>query len=523
MVSRLCQNHLASSKMNTFTSIQECPGGYIFLRRPLSATDGRCLGHSTIDTLSDDVLLCIFDSYRREVEEDLSLSPARSSWPWPGRDLVHVCRRWRRIAFGYPHYLKLYPSCNSKPEVQAALNIWPALPLSIVANLNTKDAYRFLYRDTIISALEHRDRVADIGFWEFNHSQLEQFVPLMQEPFPDLRSLGLTALYENMAFVITDTFLGGSAPLLQKIHIHGIRLPGLPKLFSSTNGLVFLKLEGFPMTGEGHLSPDAMTTCLSVLTKLQSLTITTCFLRWTSSPYPTDQCPTSSTHNVLPALTHLFLQGPHGYLEDFVARVDAPLLDDCDLYFTDKPTFDTPRVPQFIRRTKTVKLLDGVNVHFSREYGGAAFCSSIGPAEFGLTFPRSGLPVQVALTERICAQWPPLVSRVEFLKLSDDYYAEEEKTLLEATTAWLGLLRRFTAVQTLRLVGRATMFHVGHILAELERERAMEVLPALRTIELSAGGGFPQDRSETLGLLGPFLAAREEWEHPVVVKVCSKS
>src|SRR5712691_6468675 len=108
--------------------------------------------------LSDDVLLCIFDSYRRKWSPD-------KLWLWD--DLVHVCRRWRRIIFGCPRYLKLYLPCASKTDVLAMLDIWPALPLIFHPNLNAKDADE----DDIIGALEHRDRMAEISVWGFKCSQ----------------------------------------------------------------------------------------------------------------------------------------------------------------------------------------------------------------------------------------------------------------------------------------------------------------------------------------------------------------
>ena len=47
---------------------------------------------------------------------------------------------------------------------------------------------------------------------------------------------------------------------------------------------------------------------------------------------------------------HFSLGGPTEYLEDLVARIDAPLLDDGHLEPYGNPirVFDTPRVPWFI-------------------------------------------------------------------------------------------------------------------------------------------------------------------------------
>jgi hypothetical protein len=195
--------------------------------------------------------------------------------------------------------------------VDVVLVVWPALPVTIIANTQLKGTDP----DSIIGALKHRDRIAGIELGGFNCSQLKKCMALMQKPFPVLNSLLLDA-NEKIMFDIPDTFLGGSAPLLQMICLHGIQFPGLPKLLSSTSNLVRLVLRDILMTGEGHISPDAMITCLSVLTKLQSLIITS--LRQDSSPYPTAQRLPSSAHTVLPALTYLWFRGRHECLEDIV-------------------------------------------------------------------------------------------------------------------------------------------------------------------------------------------------------------
>jgi len=338
----------------------------------------------------------------------------------------------------------------------------------------------------------------------------------MQEPFPVLKSLWLDA-DEEMGFDIPDAFLGGSAPLLQWIALRGVRFPNLLKLLSSASNLVHLGLGGIPMTGEGHISPNAMITCLSVLTKLRSLAFS--FLQ-TSSPYPTDQRPPPSEYAILPVLTSLSLRGPHGYLEDIISRVDAPLLNTGYLSSNDEPMFDTPRVPQFIHRVKAFKSHGGFKAHFRREWTFAEFKfhSSIGPAVFSLSFPCSGLPAQVAITERICAQWPSVHSHIEFLELDNGYFVFEVQKGWEDITPWLRFLRPFTAVRTLRLCGIVIVPHVTCTLGRLEGERVTEVLPALRTIEVECSDPNAQ-ASEILHILGPFLVAREESEHPVVVNV----
>jgi hypothetical protein len=70
----------------------------------------------------------------------------------------------------------------------------------------------------------------------------------MQDPFPVLKSLRLGA-GDEMTLVIPDAFLGGSAPLLQRICLYSIRFPSLPNLISSTSDLVEPTLTDIPMTG----------------------------------------------------------------------------------------------------------------------------------------------------------------------------------------------------------------------------------------------------------------------------------
>jgi hypothetical protein len=97
----------------------------------------------------------------------------------------------------------------------------------------------------------------------------------------------------------------------------------------------------------------------------------------------------------------------------------------------------------------------------------------------------------------------------------------EEKKWWEAIRPWQGILRPFSAVQTLHLCGIAVVPHVAHTLGRLEEGRATEVFPALRTIELDCSE--QDDTSGILHLLGPFLVAHEKLEHPVVVNISSRS
>jgi hypothetical protein len=89
---------------------------------------------------------------------------------------------------------------------------WPPLPISIL-QINPSA----LGIDSIIAALQYSDRVFEINLWDVGNPQLEQISAAMQQPFPALTNLALSALNlsNDTALVIPDSFLGGSAPCLE--------------------------------------------------------------------------------------------------------------------------------------------------------------------------------------------------------------------------------------------------------------------------------------------------------------------
>ena len=58
----------------------------------------------TIDVLQDDVLLEVFDSYRKLVIQ------IDGMWNW--QPLLHVCRRWRYLVLESPRRLDLQIKCG---------------------------------------------------------------------------------------------------------------------------------------------------------------------------------------------------------------------------------------------------------------------------------------------------------------------------------------------------------------------------------------------------------------------------
>jgi hypothetical protein len=111
---------------------------------------------ATIGSLSDDVLLEIFDFYNvlTAIRNYHKASNTSQSW----HVLVHVCRRWRYVVFGSPRRLELQLVCKSTTPVWKTLDVWPRLPIVISDQRVTPH----LSEVNIMVALVQHDRVSGI-------------------------------------------------------------------------------------------------------------------------------------------------------------------------------------------------------------------------------------------------------------------------------------------------------------------------------------------------------------------------
>jgi hypothetical protein len=305
----------------------------------------------TIDDLPDDDLLAIFDFYVvryqdldfRELTYDIksTYDIKRKTESW--QSLVHVCRRWRGLVFGSPRCLNLHLFCMARIYARKSLDAWPALPLLIKKNVSETPV------DDLIAELEHSaDRICQIDLNCYNTSQTDLSQKLwtaMQVPFPELAVLRLSFAGWSYESVPPDSFLGGSAPRLRSLALVDPPFPGLPKSLLSATHLVRLYLLG--LTPSGYILPEAMVTCLSVLTSLEEL-----YFQFHYGEYVTDQKsrrPPPPTRSVLPALTFFSFKGTGEYLEDLVFWIDAPQLYRLSITFWgDHIGFNNPELNQFI-------------------------------------------------------------------------------------------------------------------------------------------------------------------------------
>jgi hypothetical protein len=329
----------------------------ILLRMTLTELGGagRLYRHPwiTIDALPDNVLLETFEFYLGK-DDAIEIGYNYDGW----QTLVHVSRRWRWIVFASPRRLDLKLYCTRQRSVNSkTLDIWPELPIVI----NAQDMQSKEDVTNVIGALRQHNRVCKIYYHNarFQGSLLEQFAAI-DGPFPELTSLRLSCSHQQNAPVLPDSFLGGSAPRLQSLYLHGIPYPSIGKLLSSTTDLVHLALWGIPHSG--HIGPQTIVPYLSTLPRLESLELG--FQHPRPWAHQASRHPPPLTRVVFPSLTSLSFKGDIEYLEDFLSQIETPILNESYFWFFNQLVFDTPLLGHFICRTETFMTINTAHVLF---------------------------------------------------------------------------------------------------------------------------------------------------------------
>jgi hypothetical protein len=451
----------------------------------------------TINILSDDELLCIFDSYVTEAAR-------LEAW----HTLVHVCQRWRHIVFGSARGLNLRIACKNSMPVRKKLDVWPALPIAIFADFYSQTCGL----DNIKAAFELNERISQVDLYMMKHS-LDDFdvFAALEKPFPALTDLKLRLIgSEDPIHLNPVKFLGGSSTRLRSLSLSFVPMPGLPKLLLSCTDLVNLHLDN--ISTRGFLLPEAIVTGLSALTRLKVLHLQLKFdpshPDWENRRLPQ----ALPTRTVLPALTVLKFKGVNAYLEDFMARIDAPLLDHLDITFDCEDfdlapiSLDVQQLLRFISRTP--KLQAPVKAHIgmgtyktlSIKFLWPTQISSVVRLRIQCTAPQWRYP---CLAEFCRSPLFPLPT-LEELYFSQGYFPPRD----DRNTRCLELFQPFTSVKNLYLAEKYTP-----VLRKLVGERATEVLPMLENMFLESFqpcGSVPEH-------IGQFIAARQLSGRPIVV------
>jgi len=352
--------------------------------------------------------------------------------------------------------------------------------------------------DNVLAGLGKHDRICEVSVDNVTDGELAELAGAMEVTFPALKYLYIHSSEGNLSF--PDSFLGGSAPNLQSLHLKRIAFLALPNLLLSSPGVTSLSISDIPHSG--YIPSDVVVDCLSSLTRLKFLQIK--FQSSQPRPDRGSQRQPPLTHTVYPVLTILILEGVTEYLDHILAHIEAPLLDYAHIRFIDPPIFVISRIAPCIGHTETIEAFDRAYMHFHRHGCFNVVLSS-----------RNGTTGDKILT--LSLQWEDPGWKLRELTLdSRDHLFEPfdlcdlEGLLLPSwaknmgNAPWLHLIRFFTTTESMYLT-QGLAVRVAPALQELTGAGITEVLPLLQNIFV--------ERLDSLGpvkvALRQFVAARQ--------------
>ena len=441
--------------------------------------------------LPDVALVEIFEFYVNEAE-----------WIDAWHTLVHVCRKWRTVAFGSPRRLNLQLYCSPTTPVKRTLAVWPPLPIVI-----RQYGHPMCGMHNVIAALKHNYHVCEIELWRIPSSLLEQVLASMQMPFPALTNLRLGSK-DGTAPVVSDWFLGGSAPRLRHLSLRSIHIPELPNLLLTATDLVDLSLRDIPHSG--YIPPETMVACLSTLTGLKTLIVE--FKSPQSRPDPEHRRPPPLTLTVLPALTDFKFKGVSEYLEVLVARIHTPQLHSLAITLFHQLIFETPHISQFFSRTLKSQTLNDARIVFEERAVQVSLPLASPDEILSLGISCRESEWQLSSLSQVCSLPSLPFSSVEHLYISEDRYWPPHWQDDTESAQWLELLQPFAAVKNLYL-SKEVALRIAPALRWLVGNTTTQVLPTLQHLFLE--GLQPSDPvQETIRF---FVIARRLVGRPIVV------
>ena len=468
----------------------------------------------TINALPDNVLLEIFDLHLDRVQWLRSVTVAGGGRAPRYEDLwhtlVHVCRSWRSVVFASPRRLNLQLLCTEKKPVKK--DIWPELPITIHASIPKSRRGRSQGVNNIFSVLKQQNnRVCQITIGDIPNSLLKRFAAI-KTPFPALTHLALRPSGES-APVILRSLLKGSAPRLQSLILEGIPFLALDKLLLSFCDLFNLCLDKIPHSG--YISPDALVSGISGLTRLKHLTLVFQFPR--PRAVRERRIPPSLTRIVLPALASFRFKGDSEYLEDMLSRMDTTLHVQVTITFFNQLAFDTPRLGKLINRAEAFKTPHRADIYFSNYNAVFTLFAENGQDELkvldlGISCGPSDWQLS-SLAQVIGSSIPPLPTLGRLQLREHPHQSQHWQDDIE-NSQWLELLRPFASVKDLVLCGQLVRL-LAPVLGELIGDRVVEELPALQNIFVEGflrSGSQPWEKE-----IGQFITARQISGHPVAV------
>ena len=224
-----------------------------------------------------------------------------------------------------------------------------------------------------------------------------------------------------------------------------IAIPALPQLLPSSTDLVDLRLHEIPM--DGYFPPQVFANGLAGAFQLRSLSIH--FLSFPPRRAFVVLPPPAGHHIVLPVLTSFKYRGISKYLDDFVARIDAPRLGDIDITFFSQPTMDASQLGQFIERIGMTTALSEADVQATAHAISISFKNSKNSTPFQLQISCKQLDWQLSSMAQVCTNFFPFVFGVRRLVFNTNGWSRGKDDV--NGEQWLQLVRSFGGAKTLSI------------------------------------------------------------------------
>jgi hypothetical protein len=251
-----------------------------------------------------------------------------------------------------------------------------------------------------------------------------------------------------------------------------------------------------------------MVACLSAVARLGELVLE--FFSPESCPIQASIPPPPPTRAILPALTHLQLEGTSGYLEDFVARIDTPLLNNLSITDFIQDTFNTPQMRNFISRTKQLRP-SRADITFYGDSAAVMLHPLKPDTSAYLGVSPGDAEGWISSLGQLCISSLSSLSTLDRLDIRENRETRRicvPPPVYLKSAQWLEILRPFAAVRNLHLDGS----HGDSVLCAL-REHAAEMLPVLQNFFLEKF----QPYEPLQEAIGQFVAARRLSGHTITV------
>jgi hypothetical protein len=441
----------------------------------------------TIGSFSYEVLLNIFRYY-------LNASP--QYWP----RLVHICRKWRRIVFDSQRALHLRLFCTRGMPVLKALDCWPALRIVVHHGARRASAPYPLApedEDNVVAALKHSDRVSSISL-AVTSSLLEK-LSTIERPFSELESLVLRPQVGTW-MTLPSTFRWGRR--LRALRLTKLNIPALPELLSLSTSLLELRLLKIPQ----YFSLDTFAHALSGMTQLRTLSLQ--FRSFTPCPDSLGLLPQSRERAVLPALTRLKYQGTSEYLDNLMARIDAPCLNVVQITFFCRSLMRALQLGRFIDRIQAQN--SRAEILFSARAITITFTPPENPKRLELQVSGDSLPQQLSCMAQILKTSPAFLLGVGHLCIRELHPSSAPDYI--DRTRWWELFRTFRGIKWVQIVAGQ---HSRNIVLALRLRKCEAAFPALHKLCI---GGPLRDCSPFRKAVESFIHSRRLSGHNIGVE-----